>query len=67
MIAKKEIKEFNNLEKFPDLKKALIPNNLTLPLGSISTKVIIREGQIIERVYRTPNGEIISLLPTPIK
>ena len=61
MVAKKNIKAFNNLENYPDLKEAIIPTSQTLPLGSINTKVIIKEGEIIERVYKTPNGENISL------
>ena len=66
MVAKKKIKDFKNLDKFPDLKKALVPSFKTLPLGSMNTKVIINEGEIVERIYQTPNGEIISLFPNPI-
>ena len=66
MVAKKKIKDFNNLDKYPDLKKALIPSIKTLPFGSMNTKVIINEGEIVERVYKTPNGEIICLFPKPI-
>ena len=61
MVAKKIFKEFSNLDKYPDLKKALVPAIKTLPSGSINTKVIITEGEIVERVYKTPKGEIISL------
>ena len=61
MVAKKKIKDFKDLEQFPDLKEALIPAIKTLPSGSINTKVIIDEGEIVERVYKTPKGEIISL------
>ena len=61
MVTNKKIKDFNNLDKFPDLKQALVPSVRTLPLGSIITKVIIDEGEVVERVYQTPNGEIISL------
>ena len=64
MVAKKKIKDFKNLEQYPDLKKALIPNIKSLPFGSINTKVIINEGEIIEKVYKTPNGEIISVFPS---
>ena len=63
MVAKKKIKDFNNLDKFPDLKKAIVPIINTLPIGSINTKVFIDKGEIVERVYKTPNGEIISLFP----
>ena len=66
MVAKKKIKDFNNLDAIPDLKKALVPSFKTLPLGSMSTKVIINEGAIVERIYQTPNGEIISIFPNPI-
>ena len=63
MVSKRTIKEFNNLDQFPALKKALVPAIKTLPCGSMNTKVIINEGEIIERVYKTPTGEIISLFP----
>tara|TARA_Y100001968_G_scaffold199080_1_gene182615 strand:- start:451 stop:666 length:216 start_codon:yes stop_codon:yes gene_type:complete len=61
MVPKKKIKDFKDLEQFPDLKEALVPAFKTLPSGSINTKVIINEGAIVERVYRTPKGELISL------
>tara|TARA_B100001029_G_scaffold72768_1_gene59431 strand:+ start:469 stop:684 length:216 start_codon:yes stop_codon:yes gene_type:complete len=63
MAAKKKIKDFKNLDNYPDLKQALVPGCKTLPLGTISTKVIISEGEVVERIYRTPNGEIITLFP----
>ena len=66
MGSKKKIKDFRNLDQYPDLKKALIPRIKTLPIGSFNTKVIINEGEIVERVYKTPNGEIISLFPNPL-
>ena len=61
MVAKKKIKDFKDLDQFPDLKEALVPAVNTLPTGSINTKVIIYEGEIVERVYKTPKGELISL------
>ena len=61
MVAKKKIKDFKDLDKFPDLKEALVPAIKTLPSGSMNTKVIVTEGEIVERVYKTPKGEIISL------
>ena len=61
MLAKKKIKDFNNLDKFPDLKEALVPAIKTLPAGTMHTKIIIKEGEIVERVYKTPKGEIISI------
>tara|TARA_Y100001968_G_C18904096_1_gene502155 strand:- start:146 stop:361 length:216 start_codon:yes stop_codon:yes gene_type:complete len=66
MVTKKKIKEFKNLDKYPDLKNAIVPADKTLPLGSINTKIIINEGEIVEKVYKTPKGEIISLFPNPI-
>ena len=61
MGAKKSIKDFKDLNQFPDLKEALIPAMKTLPSGSVNTKVIINEGKIVERVYETPKGEIICI------
>ena len=61
MVAKKKVKDFNDLDQFPDLKEALVPSIQTLPSGSMNTKVIINKGEIVERVYKTPKGEIISL------
>ena len=63
MTAKKKIKDFKDLNQFPDLKAALVPAIKTLPSGSVNTKIIINEGEIVERVYETPKGEIISLFP----
>ena len=61
MVDKKKVKDFNNLEEYPDLKKAVVPAIMTLPSGSKNTKIIINEGKVIERVYETPKGELISL------
>ena len=61
MVAKKKVKDFKDLDQFPDLKEAVVPAIKTLPSGSMNTKVIINEGEIVERVYKTPKGEIISL------
>tara|TARA_Y100001968_G_scaffold112004_1_gene101436 strand:- start:944 stop:1159 length:216 start_codon:yes stop_codon:yes gene_type:complete len=63
MAAKKKVKDFKNLDQFPNLKEAVVPVIKTLPSGSMNTKVIISEGEIVERVYETPKGEIISLFP----
>ena len=63
MATKKKIKDFKDLDQFPDLKEALVPTIETLPSGSINTKVIINKGEIVERVFETPKGEIISLFP----
>ena len=61
MVAKKKIKDFKDLDQFPDLKEALVPAIKTLPSGSMNTKVIINEGEIVERVYKTPKGDVIRL------
>ena len=61
MVAKKKIKDFKDLDQYPDLKEAFVPTVETLPPGSINTKVIIDDGEIVERVYETPKGESISL------
>ena len=61
MVSKKKIKGFKDLDQYPDLKEAIVPTVETLPPGSINTKVIIDEGEIVERVYETPKGESISL------
>ena len=66
MVIKKKIKDFNNLDEYPDLKESLIPAIKTLPLGALNTKVIINQGKVVERVYKTPKGDIISLFPNPI-
>ena len=63
MIAKKKVRDFKNLDQFPNLKEAVVPAIKTLPSGSINTKVIINDGEIVERVYETPKGMIISLFP----
>ena len=79
MLAKKQSKSFDDrfLDQYPDLKEALKPNDQypelqaiktsseDLPIGSFNTRVIINKGQVIERVYKTPNGELISLFPKP--
>ncbi len=63
MVPNKKVKDFNNLDQFPNLKEAVVPAIKTLPSGSMNTKVIINDGEIVERVYETPKGEIISLYP----
>ena len=63
MVSKKKVTDFKNLDQFPNLKEAVVPAIKTLPSGSMNTKVIINEGEIVERVYETPKGEIISLFP----
>ena len=66
LVSKKKINDFNGLENYPDLKEAIVPTIKRLPIGSINTKVIINEGEVVERVYETPKGKIISLLENEI-
>ena len=76
MIKSKRFKAFDDelLDQHPELKKVLKPNDnypelkqllkikpCKLPVGSINTKVIINDGEITERVYKTPKGQVVSL------
>ena len=49
-------------DQYPELKHILKNRSSNLPVGSLNTKVIINDGEIIERVYKTPKGKVISLL-----
>ena len=76
MVVTKKFKAFDDtlLDQHPELKEALKPNDRypelkniikfrsgNLPVGSMNTKVIMNDGEIIERVYKTPKGKVISL------
>ena len=76
MVVSKRFKAFDDslLESHPELKAVLKPNDhyrelenvlknrtTSLPVGSFNTKVIINDGEIVERVYKTPKGQVISL------
>ena len=80
MVATKKIKAFDDalLDRHPELKKVLKPNDKypelqnilnnsfsNLPVGSLATKIIINDGEIIERVYKTPKGQVFSLFSNP--
>ena len=80
MVLTKKFKAFNDaiLDLHPDLKEALKPNDkypeleyilknraATLPAGSMNTKVIINQGEIVERVFKTPMGEVVSFFSKP--
>ena len=57
-----DLKEFlKPRDQYPELEKILKNRPAQLPVGSFNTKVIIYEGEIIERVYTTPKGQVISL------
>ena len=76
MVLAKKFKAFNDsiLDLHPDLKEVLKPNDqypelenilknrpAKLPAGSMNTKVIINDGEIVERVFKTPMGQVVSL------
>ena len=76
MVLKKKFKAFNDsiLDLHPELKEVLKPNDqypelenilknrhVNLPSGSLNTKVIINNGEIVERVFKTPMGRVVSL------
>ena len=76
MVVMKRFKTFDDtlLEHHPELKEVLKPNDkypelkhvlehrpYNLPIGSLNTKVIINHGEIVERVYKTPKGQILSV------
>tara|TARA_Y100001968_G_scaffold301179_1_gene313233 strand:+ start:859 stop:1128 length:270 start_codon:yes stop_codon:yes gene_type:complete len=80
MVLLKRFKAFDDsiLDHHPDLKEFLKPNDqypelehilknrpANLPVGSLNTKVIINDGEIVERVFKTPMGKVISLFSTP--
>ena len=76
MVVMKKFKAFDDalLDRHPELKDALKPNDHYpelihilknrsgyLPIGSCNTKLIINQGKIVERVYKTPKGQVFSL------
>ena len=76
MVLKKNFNSFDDaiFDRHPDLKEALKPNDFypelhnilknrseNIPAGSLNTKVIINDGEIVERVFKTPKGQVISL------
>ena len=82
MVLKKKFKAFDNsiLELHPDLKDVLKPNDeypelkhilknksANLPAGSLNTKLIMIDGEIIERVFKTPMGKVVSIFSKPTK
>ena len=80
MVLTKQFKAFDDaiLDLHPELKEALKPNDryqeleillkkrsVNLPSGSLNTKVIINNGEIVERVFKTPMGQVVSLFSKP--
>ena len=71
MVLTKKLKAFDDaiFDLHPDLKEVLKPNDqypelklilknrsANLPVGSLNTKIIINDGEIVERVFKTPVG-----------
>ena len=57
-----ELKDFLiPTDQYPELKQFQNNRHNTLPLGSLNTKVIISNGKIVERIYKTPKGKVFSL------
>ena len=80
MVFTKKFKTFDDaiLDLHPDLKEVLKPNDqypeleqilnnrsAKLPAGSLNTKVIINDGEIVERVFMTPMGQVVSFFSKP--
>ena len=80
MVLTKKFKAFDDtiFDLHPELKEVLKPNDQypeleilqkkrseSLPSGSLNTKVIINDGEIVERVFKTPMGQIVSLFSKP--
>ena len=76
MVLTKKFKAFDDaiLDLHPELKELLKPNDhypeleillknrsVNLPSGSLNTRVIINNGEIVERVFKTPMGQVVSL------
>ena len=75
MLLTKKFKPFDDaiLDLHPELKDFLKPNDhypelqfilknrfTDLPAGSLNTKVIINDGKIVERVFKTPKGQLVT-------
>ena len=76
MVVMKRFKVFDDalLERHPELKEVLKPKDQYpelmhllknrpshLPIGSLNTKLIVNNGEIVQRVYKTPKGQDVSL------
>ena len=80
MVLTKKFKAFDDaiLDLHPELKEVLKPNDHypelkhilknrseSLPAGSFNNKVIVHKGEIVERVFKTPMGQVVSLFSNP--
>ena len=52
-------------DQYPELERILKNKSASLPAGSLNTKVIINDGEIVERVFKTPMGQVVSLFSKP--
>ena len=52
-------------DQYPELEHILKSRSANLPAGSLNTKVIVYKGEIVERVFKTPMGQVFSLFPEP--
>ena len=48
-------------DQYPELKHILKNRPAMLLNGSFNSKVIIKDGEVVERVYKTPKGKFVSL------
>ena len=61
-----ELKDFlKPTDQYPELEHILKNRSANLPAGSLNTKVIINDGEIVERVFKTPMGQVVSLFSKP--
>ena len=49
------------------LEHILKNRSANLPAGSLNTKLIMIDGEIIERVFKTPMGQVVSIFSKPTK
>ena len=54
-------------DQYPELKQILKNRSANLPAGSLNTKLIMIDGEIIERVFKTPMGKVVSIFSKPTK
>tara|TARA_Y100001968_G_C19264727_1_gene671067 strand:- start:317 stop:586 length:270 start_codon:yes stop_codon:yes gene_type:complete len=52
-------------DEYPELKKVFQNRPGNFPIGSFNSKLIIKNGEIVERVYLTPNGKVVTLFSKP--
>ena len=52
-------------DKYPELEHILKNRYVTVPSGSFNSKIIINGGEIVERVFKTPKGQVMSLFSEP--